>query len=266
MTFTGDTGASPSGAPPGREPGPRPGGAAGPPSGGAAVPPPAPPSGPPPGGPVVPPSAPPSGPPSGGSSGPATRGPSASSRPWSEPPPGGPPSAPRARSGTLVLRVSRRILWVGTAAIPLHNITRVEAFKLKPDRGAAFVRFLRWLVVAAVIYVVINYASEGEARIGENGSPVVLVVLIALAAFALRELFQPATPVLAVETAAGSTAYVTLPSVEELQDIAGRIAHAIDNPSAEFAAVVQQFNGNNTNNYGPVVNMNGGRNNRGINL
>lgn len=58
---------------------------------------------------------------------------------------------------------------------------------------------------------------------------------------------------------------LTLPSMDELRDIAGRIAAAIDNPAAEFSTVVRQFN-NNTNNYGPVVNMNGGQNNRGINL
>ncbi|MEU9104024.1 DUF6232 family protein [Streptomyces xanthophaeus] len=36
------------------------------------------------------------------------------------------------RGGVLVLQVSRRMLWIGSAAFPLHNITRVEAFKVKP--------------------------------------------------------------------------------------------------------------------------------------
>ncbi|MET9726022.1 DUF6232 family protein [Streptomyces zaomyceticus] len=175
-------------------------------------------------------------------------------------PPASPaPQVPR-RDGTLVLKVSRRILWVGSAALPLHNITRVEAFMIKADRGAAFVRFLRWLLVAALIYAAINYASDGEIE----GNPVLLVVGIALFLFLLKELFQSPTPVLVVETAGGSTVVVTLPTVNELLDIAGRIAHAIDNPEAEFTAVVQQYN--HTNNFGPVVNMNGGRNNRGINL
>lgn len=169
------------------------------------------------------------------------------------------PPVPR-RDGTLVLKVSRRILWVGSAALPLHNITRVEAFMLKPDRGTVLVRFLRWLLVAALIYAAISYASDGEVE----GNPVLLIVGIALFLFLLKELFQSPTPVLTVETAGGSTVLVTLPTVNELLDIAGRIAHAIDNPEAEFTAVVQQYN--NTNNYGPVVNMNGGRNNRGINL
>ncbi|MFG2835824.1 DUF6232 family protein [Streptomyces zaomyceticus] len=181
--------------------------------------------------------------------------------PWaSSLPPASPaPQAPR-RDGTLILKVSRRILWVGSAALPLHNITRVEAFMIKADRGAVFVRFLRWLIVAALIYAAINYASDG----GVEGNPVLLVVGIALFLFLLKELFQSPTPVLVVETAGGSTVVVTLPTVHELLDIAGRIAHAIDNPQAEFTAVVQQYN--HTNNFGPVVHMNGGRNNRGINL
>ena len=185
--------------------------------------------------------------------------PSEPPRASSVPPPSPVPPVPR-RDGTLVLKVSRRILWVGSAALPLHNITRVEAFMLKPDRGTVLVRFLRWLLVAALIYAAISYASDGEVE----GNPVLLIVGIALFLFLLKELFQSPTPVLVVETAGGSTVVVTLPTVNELLDIAGRIAHAIDNPEAEFTAVVQQYN--NTNNYGPVVNMNGGRNNRGINL
>ncbi|WP_405870960.1 DUF6232 family protein [Streptomyces zaomyceticus] len=199
-------------------------------------------------------------------------------RPPSDPPPmppsGPPPGSPEppplipsdARRGdTLRLRVSRRMLWVGAAAFPLHNITRVEAFKLKPDRGAAFLRFLRWLVVAVLVYVAINVASDGDASVGEEGNPLFVVILIALVVFLLKELFAPARPVLLVETASGSAVLLTLPSMDELRDIAGRIAAAIDNPAAEFSTVVRQFN-NNTNNYGPVVNMNGGQNNRGINL
>ncbi|WP_327164835.1 DUF6232 family protein [Streptomyces zaomyceticus] len=199
-------------------------------------------------------------------------------RPPSDPPPmppsGPPPGSPEPpplipsdsrRGDTLRLRVSRRMLWVGAAAFPLHNITRVEAFKLKPDRGAAFLRFLRWLVVAVLVYVAINVASDGDASVGEEGNPLFVVILIALVVFLLKELFAPARPVLLVETASGSAVLLTLPSMDELRDIAGRIAAAIDNPAAEFSTVVRQFN-NNTNNYGPVVNMNGGQNNRGINL
>ncbi|MCX5229389.1 DUF6232 family protein [Streptomyces sp. NBC_00233] len=211
-------------------------------TGDAGPPPPRPPSDPPSGPPSVPPPGSPSGPP--------------------EPPPSVPPGA--RWGGVLQLRVSRRMLWVGSAAFPLHNITRVEAFKLRPDRGAALLRFLKWLFVAIVIYAVVNSVSDGEASVGDGGGPLLFVVLVALAVFLGKELFESAKPVLLVEMASGSAVLVTLPNMEELRDIAGLIARAIDNPAAEFSTVVRQFN--NTNNYGTVVNMNGGRNNRGINL
>ncbi|MEV4426875.1 DUF6232 family protein [Streptomyces sp. R-07] len=163
-----------------------------------------------------------------------------------------------------MLRVSRRMLWMGSAAFPLHNITRVEAFKLKPDRGAALLRFLKWLIGLALLFAAINFVNGEDTSVGESGSPLFIVVLIGLAVFLLKELFEPAKPVLAVETASGSAVIVTLPNMEELRQIAGRIAYAIDNPDTEFTTVVNQFN--NTHHNGPVVNMHGGQGNTGIRL
>jgi hypothetical protein len=157
------------------------------------------------------------------------------------------------------------MLWVGTAAIPLHNIAWVDAFRLKPDWGAAVVRFLKWLLGAVLVYAAINYANGGEARVGENGNPVLVIVLIGLFV-AFKGLFASTKPVLVVEMNSGSRVIVTLPSVDELRQIAGRIVYAIDNPEAEFTAIVQQYNSKHTNNYGPVVNMNGGRENTGFKL
>ncbi|MFF5160128.1 DUF6232 family protein [Streptomyces sp. NPDC000348] len=157
------------------------------------------------------------------------------------------------------------MLWVGSAAIPLRNIAWVDAFRLKPDWGAAVLRFLKWLVGAVLVHAALNYASKDEARVGENGNLVLVVAVIGLAVV-LKDLFTSAKPVLVVEMNSGSRVIVTLPSMDELRRIAGRIVYAIDNPEAEFTAIVQQFNNKNTNNYGPVVNMNGGRENTGFKL
>ncbi|MFD0394405.1 DUF6232 family protein [Streptomyces nogalater] len=160
--------------------------------------------------------------------------------------------------------MSRRMLWVGSAAFPLHNITMVDAFMLKPDRGSALGRALKGLLAAVVIYVVFNLMSGGDARIGENGNPALLIVLLVAVLFiTFKGLFEADKPVLAVQVASGSSVVVTLPSMEELRQIAGRIAYAIDNPEAEFTAVVHQYH---TNNYGPVANLNGGQGNTGFKL
>lgn len=72
------------------------------------------------------------------------------------------------------------MLWVGSAAIPLHNIAWVDAFRLKPDWGAAAVRLSKWLFVAALVHVAINQANGGEARVGENGNLALVIAVIGL--------------------------------------------------------------------------------------
>ncbi|MEU9104023.1 hypothetical protein AB0D54_06590 [Streptomyces xanthophaeus] len=90
------------------------------------------------------------------------------------------------------------------------------------------------------------------------------MTLALLVALFLKDLFQASKPVLAVETASGSEVVVTLPNMDELRQIAGLIAHAIDNPAAEFSTFVNQVNNTTNNHYGPVVNMNDGHHNTGI--
>ncbi|MFF8596718.1 DUF6232 family protein [Streptomyces sp. NPDC015220] len=190
---------------------------------------------------------------------------------YGAPPPGPPPRPPLAppasrKGGTLVLQVSRRMLWVGSVAIPLHSITWVDAFRLKPDRGAAVNRFLKWLIGLGLVLAVISSTTKGEVRVSGQSDVSLSVLLIVLVVYALKDLFEPAKPVLVVEMASGSTVVVTLPSVDELRQIADRIVRAIDNPEAEFSTLVQQFRSNTTNNYGSVVNMHGGRGNTGFKL
>ncbi|MEU9932631.1 DUF6232 family protein [Streptomyces anulatus] len=176
-------------------------------------------------------------------------GPPSSPPPSSPPPdpPAGPPSQPPPLpplprpGGVLEIAVKRRMLWIGSAALPLHNLTRVEAIKIKPDRNV--LRFLLGLGLVAFVYSVTDWAP-------------VLVLLIVLVVYFVKALIAPETPVLVVETAGSSRVLVTLPSVDELRTIAGRIVHAIDHPEAEFTAYVHQLNNYN----GPVFNQNGGQN------
>lgn len=181
------------------------------------------------------------------------------------PPPGSPggsapsfPPLPRP-GGILEISVQRRMLWVGAAAFPLHNLSRVEAYKRKPAKGAAFLRFLKWLAVTAAGYIALNLmngTSTSDGANGGDGAPLFLAVVIGLAVVLVKDLIEPPTPILAVETAGGSWALATLPSVDELREIAGQIVHAIDHPEAEFTAYVHQLNNYN----GPVVNQSGSGN------
>ncbi|MFI2906967.1 DUF6232 family protein [Streptomyces sp. PDY-4] len=55
---------------------------------------------------------------------------------------------PPRRGKPLELQVHRQILWVGSAAAPLRNVSWVEVFRLKPAWGKAGVYFLLLVIFA----------------------------------------------------------------------------------------------------------------------
>ncbi|CAK7288162.1 DUF6232 family protein [Streptomyces sp. RM1] len=180
--------------------------------------------------------------------------------PLPDPPPVPPDPPPTPEEDeNVVLGVRGRMLWIGAAAVPLRNITLVNPYIDKPDRWSAAGRLLMWLLGIVVIMAGVQAVSGGDTRLGGP----LLVLVVAFVCFLGRDLFVSGKPVLAVETAGGAQLVVTLPSLDELRRIAGQIVHAINNPEAEFATIVHQYS---SNNYGPVVNMTGGRGNTGFKL
>ncbi|WP_243761064.1 DUF6232 family protein [Streptomyces sp. YIM 98790] len=191
------------------------------------------------------------------------------------PPPAAPPAPPGHNE--VELKVSKRVLWVGEAAYPLHNITRVHSFELKPKRWEAFTSFLKWLAATFVVLLLLALIVEsadsgGSSYYGERednsldgvigfGAVVGIVLLLRL----LVAWAVPTRHVLAVETASGSGAVVTLPNPEQLRGIVHSLVVAIDNPEAEFLVRVERLQVNPSNyHFGDTVNIQGGSFNTGI--
>ncbi|GGZ06749.1 hypothetical protein CP967_01055 [Streptomyces nitrosporeus] len=164
---------------------------------------------------------------------------------------------PPRRGKPLELRVQRQILWVGSAAVPLRNVSWVEVFRLKPAWGKAAGYSLLLVVVAFLV------SAQFDSTDGGSGSALAVLAVFALAVVCVV-LLSSRKPVLVVELNSGSRVLLTLPTMDELRSIAGQIVYAIDHPEYEFSAVLEQYN--TTNNFGSVVNMNGGRGNTGIKL
>ncbi|MCX5397251.1 DUF6232 family protein [Streptomyces sp. NBC_00102] len=171
------------------------------------------------------------------------------------------------------MRVGKQVLWVGTAAYPLKNITRVYSFLLTPQRGAATVLFLKRLGIILGVCLVLVLLN-GLAGIGGGSQGGGLGGLIGVATTAgliycfvmwMGVMTAASHWVLAVETAGASTALVTSQNVEHLHQLVGYVVNAIENPEIEFQVRVETLSVNPKNyHFGDNVNMYGGSDNVGI--
>lgn len=152
------------------------------------------------------------------------------------------------RREAIDVRVSQRILWFGSEAYPLHNITRTNTLKREPNRGAAIRRFvissLLWLFGAGLMTGVAPGVVGILAFVG-------VLALIAVKAVRLVDYLNLTLYELLIETAAGSHRGLVTNNSNVVSDLAIRITDAINNPAVEFQMRVENFQiGDNINMYG----------------
>ncbi|WP_416484035.1 DUF6232 family protein [Streptomyces sp. CL12] len=163
------------------------------------------------------------------------------------------PSSPPPSEG-VDLRVGKRLLWVGEAAYPLHNLVRVYTAEFKPKRWEAFWHF----VIGGAIGLLVAHGMPPLRLVG-------LVVAVGLFLRFLKVLSAPSKYVLAIDTSGAASALVTLPDRKELHRLVEAIVEAVENPDKELQVRVDtvQFNRREYH-QGDRVNVYGGLNNVGI--
>ncbi|MEU6245570.1 DUF6232 family protein [Streptomyces sp. NPDC047024] len=174
----------------------------------------------------------------------------------------------------LELRVSKRLLWIGTAAYPLHNITRVRTSLLQPRRRDALVRWLKYTAgTVSVAFLATLPALPLLLAPGDpsGGGYLLFVWLLAFTAggYFFVEAMQVWTArsqyVLAIETSSSSAAVVTSRNPQYLDQLVGQISYAIEHPETEFQVTVERLTVSPANyHFGDNVNMYGGSGNVGI--
>ncbi|MFD7445834.1 DUF6232 family protein [Streptomyces sp. NPDC059909] len=167
----------------------------------------------------------------------------------------GPPPlpVPPPEGKSVDLRVGKRMLWVGEAAYPLHNLARVRTAEFKPRRWRAFGYF--------VIGGLIAYLARPVPELRVVGIGLVIVLF----AWFLKVLTSPSQYALVIETCGEASAWVTLPDRERLRQLVADIVEAVENPEKELRARVETINFNRNNyDYGDKVNMYGGLGNVGV--
>ncbi|MFF1409747.1 DUF6232 family protein [Streptomyces sp. NPDC058289] len=200
------------------------------------------------------------------------------------PPPQGPPLPPLppgAGAYGVELRISRRLLWVGTAAYPLHNIVRVHTSVLSPDRAKAVVQFLKWGAALVVVFFLFaefvidetfnscDYSSRWCEEEMTSEFEMLWAFGIIAALYLVAQLVYKATRpdlhVLAVEVASASIALVTMRDESQLGVVVQHIVHAIDHPEAEFSIRMDRVELNlKSYHLGDSVNIYGGVGNSGV--
>ncbi|GCD39464.1 hypothetical protein OEIGOIKO_07297 [Streptomyces chrestomyceticus JCM 4735] len=144
------------------------------------------------------------------------------------------------------VQVSRRILWVGAAAYPLHNIACVTTTELKPRLWLILKRVGPWgFAVCAVFMGMVLYSTGGSvALVTLVGPPVlagVAVLVISLLVRLTMAVTRSTLHRLNIETAGAPYAVLTSPDKNLVAQISHSIMDAIDNPQAEFQFQVENF-------------------------
>lgn len=190
----------------------------------------------------------------------------------SAPPPAPPPMPPQQFGGSVSVRVSKRILWVGNAAYPLENVTRVYTFTMTPKRREPILlcvkRVALTLTFAISLTILVGLASA-FSHSGGGYLDLVWMCTVAALAYSVGEmvyvLSRPALPALAVETSGPSSAVVSSHDTHHLHQLLGSISHAIENPEAAFQLTVGTLTFSAANyHFGDNVNMYGGSGNTGV--
>jgi hypothetical protein len=174
------------------------------------------------------------------------------------------------------LRISKRLLWIGTAAYPLQNIARVYTFTLRPRRKEAALLFLKRAGLTVVVAMLVSFPGLlGVVLSGGKSSGFgTFASMVWFAAFGIgiycfvdlmNVLAAPSHYVLAVETSGASTGLVTSRHPQYLDQLVGQISHAIDHPDTEFQVRVDTISISPNHYYfGDNVNMYGGNGNVGM--
>jgi hypothetical protein len=164
--------------------------------------------------------------------------------------------------------VSQGVLWIGGEAYPLHNIARVQTVELVPARGRAVARFVKQILLWAVLGVggivglrFVDLPSSDVERLTQY----IAVAAIALAALStirlLVVLARRTYYALVIETSGRPHTALISPNEAMLNELVRQIMTAISNPRdprAEFHTKVEHhhhgnnyFGGQNITQHGP---------------
>ncbi|MFD7323994.1 DUF6232 family protein [Streptomyces sp. NPDC059875] len=155
-----------------------------------------------------------------------------------------------ARRKVTVVELSKRVLWVGAEAYPLNNIARATTVRVRPERAKAVGRFLKSVVVLAVVVAGAVFALQEVELSGsdreeyEHGVLITAYVLLGIFLLQLLSVLLTRTYyALVIETAGPPRTALVTTDQALVQGLVRQIMAAIDNPQAYFKQNVTNYYG-----------------------
>ncbi|MER5208098.1 DUF6232 family protein [Streptomyces sp. NPDC002825] len=142
-----------------------------------------------------------------------------------------------ARRKVIRVEVTKRVLWIGAEAYPLQNIARATTVRFRPQRARAVGRFVKSLLVTAVLVVAaLAVAQSGEVSGSDRelitqGAEITAAVLVA--GFLLQlivALFEKTYYALVIETSGNPLTLLASVDRDEVHQLVREIMRAIDDP------------------------------------
>jgi hypothetical protein len=144
------------------------------------------------------------------------------------------------------VRISRRTLWVGLQAYPLHNVTRVRPMEVKLNYRAVALGYGRkasaWAGLGVVGLTVLACLGEA-APIGVSVvfAVVILGMLTLHTVRLIRRLTMPKLYALSVATTGDVRAALVSTDKDQIYELTNRVVDAIDNPALEYAIKIDNI-------------------------
>ncbi|MFG2791265.1 DUF6232 family protein [Streptomyces sp. NPDC048419] len=140
------------------------------------------------------------------------------------------------------VHVSKGALWIGSDTYPLRNIARTSMRELVPNRAAARSRFVKGVIVQAVVLLF------GLGLMGASGLVGTVIVLVA-AGLAVRGWLElqkvlnaPTLYVLQITTSGTPQTALTSDDKKLMDQLFHQLMEAMDNPEVQFHYQMPTYN------------------------
>lgn len=165
--------------------------------------------------------------------------------------------SPKNNSEVINVKISRRVLWIGSDAYPLQNIARAQTLTITPPRQTPIKEYLKaavgWIILGIVVTVALTFVGlHNSTAVGLLW--IIILVVLVVRTFRLISALRNKSKnyyALIIETAGTPNTALISPDANVVIELVHEIMDAIDNPQAEYSQQVTNVHlGDKINQFG----------------